>query len=186
MTNSNRFILFAATAALGAMLTTPASAAFITYPIAGTWEGKVTCNELTGGVKSKTVYVATLKISQLGLNFGVEVDYVGGGTAFYGGLETPDGKKPEQKGEAALLRCGSTDVLDASNGADIARLKVSTKPNKVKASMSGLEFFSAPSATPHFGTCKIKFKRTSDVDPGGLTQCGQPGLHTPPAQGGAL
>jgi hypothetical protein len=180
VTNLHRSFLFAATTALSTVLAAPAFAAFITYNIAGTWEGKLTCNELVNGVKTKTVRTPTMKISQAGLNFGVELDFGGGNTVFYGGLTNPDKKKPENKGEAALIRCGSTDVLDQFNGVEMVRIKASTKPGKVKASISGQAIFSAANVAPDHGTCKWKWKRTDDVDPGLLTQCALPALHTPP------
>jgi hypothetical protein len=179
VTNSTRFFLLAATAALGAMITTPASAAFISYNIAGTWQGKLTCNELVNGVKTKTVRTPTMRISQAGQNFGVELDFGGGNVVSYSGLTNPDAKKPDQKGEAALLRCGSTDTLGELTGAEIVRIKASTKPNKVKASISGQSVFSLASAVPDHGTCKWAWKRTDPVDPGILTQCAA-GLHTAP------
>lgn len=161
----------------------PASAAFITYDLTGTWTGTLKCNELTGGVKEKAVSNPTMRISQVGLNFRVEFSFPGGNTQTYAGLANPNAKKPEQKGDAILIRCGTNNVLgNVGHTNTMARMSVSTKPNKVKASFKGFSIFSDPSdPEPHHGTCKWKFTRTDTIDPQLATSCPLP-LQT----GGAL
>lgn len=153
----------------------PASAAFITYDLTGTWAGTLKCNELVGGVKEKAVSSPTMRISQVGLNFLVELSFSNGNTQTYGGLTNPNQKKPEQKGDAILIRCGTNNVLgEVGHTNTMARMSASTKPNKVKATFKGFSIFSDPSdPEPHHGTCKWKFTRTDTVDPQLQTTCPQ-------------
>lgn len=161
----------------------PVSAAFITYNLTGTWTGSLKCNELVGGVKQKSTATPAMKISQLGVNFLVQLDFGSGNIQTYGGLTNPDAKKPEQKGEAILIRCGTNNVLGTDLTDTMARMTASTKPGKVKASFKGFSIFSDPSdPDPHHGTCKWKFKRTDPDDPNLATSCVQSGLHAGGAQ----
>jgi hypothetical protein len=158
-------------AVLGAiLLPSAASAAFITYDLTGTWTGTLKCNALIQGAKGKLVETPTMKISQIGLDIGVQLDF-GVTSIFYGGLANPDGKKPEQKGEAALLRCGTSTVLDINFSDEIARMSASTKPNKVKATFKGVSILSDVSNPPAHATCKWKWTRTDTADPNVPTQC---------------
>ncbi len=147
----------------------PAAAAFITYDLSGNWTGTITCSELVGGVKQKTVTTSTMKITQAGVNFGVQIG-TGLDTRLYAGLANADAKKPEKKGEATLALCGTDNVLGVSTD-ELVHVTVSNA-DKIKASLKGLSYFSAPTAPgPHLGTCKWKWKRI-DRDPGTLaTDC---------------
>ena len=155
--------------ALGAFLASasPARAALITYDLTGDWTGKITCNVFAGGVKQKIVLTPTMHVSQIGQNIGVEIE-LGLGSKRYAGLANPDAKKPEQKGETALILCGTDNVLGATSPDEIGRMSVSAKPGKVKASLKGLSFYSD---VDDHGTCKWSMKRISTTDPGVTTDC---------------
>ena len=167
-TNPRRLAWLAACVAFGTAAG-PASAAFITYDLSGNWTGTITCSELVDGVKTKTVTTSTMKITQAGVNFGIQIG-TGLDTRIYVGLANPDAKKPLAKGDATLVLCGTDNALGTSKD-ELVRVQVS-KVDKVKASMKGLSYFSAPpNPTPHLGTCKWKWKRV-DQDPGTLgTKC---------------
>ncbi len=175
-------IFLLATLTLTATLALPrtASSAFITYDLTGTWRGSIKCSALIAGAKQKSVLTPTMRISQIGLNIGVQLDF-GTSTSAYGGLANPDAKKPEQKGEAALVLCGTDNVLGVDLFDEIARMAVAAKPGKVKASFKGVSIFSGPS-TPQVthGTCKWKWTRTDTAEPGLKTQCGEPMAQLPP------
>lgn len=181
MTPHIRIVLLAAASVMTVALATPVSAAFIAYDLTGTWSGSLKCKALVGGVKQKTVATPVMKISQLGLGIGVQLDF-GTGTTLYNGLANPATKKPEQKGEAALILCGTDDLLGVDFRDEIGRMTVSTKPGKVKASLKGQSFFSNPSdPLSHHGTCKWKWTRIDAVDPGVLVDCARTTLRLPPA-----
>jgi hypothetical protein len=170
-----------ATALLVLVSAPPARSAFITYDLTGEWTGTIKCKELVGGVKQKSTAAPTMTVSQLGVNFLVQLDFGGGNTQTYGGLANPDAKKPELKGEAILIRCGTNDVLGTSLTDTMARIAVavSKKPEVAKASFKGFSFFSDPSAPdPHHGTCKWKFTRQNKNDPGLQTSCAISGVRT--------
>jgi hypothetical protein len=123
-------------------------------------------------VKQKSVLTPTMRITQVGLNFGVLLDFGGGQPQTYGGLANPDTKKPVQKGEAALIRCGTDKVLGVDVADELGRMAVSTKPNKVKASFKGVSIFAgATNPAPQHGTCKWKFTRTDTFQANVPTEC---------------
>lgn len=167
-----------AAALLSALIAaSPASAAFINYDLTGTWTGTTKCNDFATGVKQKSAFAPEMKISQLGVNIGVQLTLPTGPTLFYGGLINADVKKPEQKGEAILIRCGTDTVLNTGLGDEMVRMAASTKPGKVKASFKGFSFYSTGTdINPLHGTCKWKFTRIDNVDPGLVTSCAQNGL----------
>ena len=141
----------------------PASAAFITYDLSGNWTGTVTCSELVDGVKQKTVTTTTMKITQAGVNFGVQLG-TGLDTRLYAGLANADAKKPTAKGEAYLALCGTDNQLGVGRD-ELVRIS-DAKADKVKATIKGFSHFSGPLGPgAHFGTCKWKWKRV-DQNPG--------------------
>lgn len=158
-----------ALATLGALAGPPAlaPAAFLTYDLNGTWAGKITCNAFVAGAKEKIVLTPTMRISQIGQSMGVELSF-GLGSRLYAGLANPDAKKPEQKGETALILCGTDNQLGVTTPDEIGRMSVSAKPGKVKAALKGLSFYS--DAADH-GTCKWSWKRIDTTDAGLPTEC---------------
>lgn len=167
-----------AAALLSALIAaSPASAAFINYDVTGTWTGTVKCKDFASGVKQKSAFAPEMKISQLGVNIGVRLTLPSGPTLFYGGLINADAKKPEQKGEAILIRCGTDNELESGLGDEMVRMAASTKPGKVKASFKGFAFYSVgTNINPLHGTCKWKFTRTDTIDPNFATSCPAAGL----------
>ena len=160
--------------ALGGAVPFPASAAFITYNIAGTWTGSIKCTSLQGGVKVKSVQKPTMKVSQLGLNVGLEIQN-GNVTTRYAGLLNPDKKKPEQKGEFAVVACGTNSTAADLTADELGRMQASTKPGKVKATIKGITYYSAAgNAPPEAGSCKWSWKRTDNLDPQLQTDCTTP------------
>lgn len=168
------------TLALGALLVSaaPAAAALLDYDLTGDWTGKITCSAYVGGVKQKIVLTPTMHVSQVGQNIGVSLE-IGLGGKRYAGLANPDAKKPEQKGETALILCGTDNVLGATSPDEIGRMSVAAKPGKVKATLKGLSFYS--DVADH-GTCKWSMKRISTTDPGVDTACSTGMLQTGAAQ----
>jgi hypothetical protein len=172
-----------AAALLVATSAPPASAALISPEVVGSWTGKLQCNEYNGGVKEKATATPTMRISQVGANFLLELDFGNGNTQNYGGLLNPDVKKPEKKADAILIRCGTNNQIGDHPNA-MGRMTISGKPGKVKASFKGFSIFSDETApSPDHGTCKWKFTRIDTVDPNlPDTTCPLPGLQG----GGAL
>jgi hypothetical protein len=107
-----------------------------------------------------------MRISQVGLNFLIQFDFGGGNTQTYAGVLNPDAKKPEKKADAILIRCGTDNQIGDHPNA-MARMSISGKPGKVKASLKGFSIFSdETNPSPDHGTCKWKFTRIDTVDPG--------------------
>lgn len=142
------------------------------FTVAGSWIGSITCKALNGGLKETTKVAPLMTVSQLGTEVGVRLDFGSGVIQHYTGLANPDGKKPETKGELALIRCGTDDILDGDESFDeIGRFTVATKaPPAVKASLKGTTFTARPESV---GTCKWKWTRTDVADPGVSTSCVQ-------------
>ena len=156
-------------------------AAFISYDLTGSWIGTIKCAEFLDGAKQKTVSAPALTISQSGLNMGLAFDFGGGNVQHFAGLANPDAKKPEQKGEFAVVFCGTNSVIADAVPDKLGRMAASTKPNKVKATIKGTTIFSdPPGLVAHHGTCKWKFTRTDLTNPNLFTDCS-----TVTARGGA-
>ncbi|MCC6766366.1 MAG: hypothetical protein IT293_17030 [Deltaproteobacteria bacterium] len=163
---SSRIIVFATLGVLAGS-PAPARAAFLAYDLNGTWAGKITCKAFVAGVQEKVVLTPTMRISQFGQSMGVELDF-GLGSRLYAGLANPDAKKPERKGETALIRCGTDNQLGITTPDEIGRMSASAKPGKVKASLKGLSFYSDGGT---HGTCKWSWKRIDTNDAGLPTEC---------------
>lgn len=138
--------------------------------VTGSWTGTISCKSLSGGLKETTKVAPAMTVSQIGTEVGVRLDFGGGVVAHYTGLANPDGKKPETKGEVALIRCGTDDVLGSEESFDeIGRFAVVTKaPPTVKASLKGTTVAARPESV---GTCTWKWTRTGVADPGVSTSC---------------
>ena len=174
--------LLAAAGVLGLAMALPshAPAAFITYNIAGTWTGSIKCSGVRGGVKVKSKrQKITMTISQLDLNVGIAVQN-GNATTRYAGLLNPDKKKPEQKGEFAVVACGTNSTAADLTADELGRMQASTKPGKVKATIKGITYYSAAgNAPPEAGSCKWSWKRTDNLDPQLQTDCTTPIMALP-------
>jgi hypothetical protein len=152
-------------AALCAVVPRAVDAAFITYDLTGTWTGTITCAEFVDGAKEKTVSTPSMQVSQVGLNIGLTLDFGGGNVDQYAGLANPDAKKPDEKGEFAVVFCGTNSEIADAVPDKLGRMVASTKPNKVKATIKGTTIFSdPPGLVAHHGTCKWKFTRTDSTN----------------------
>jgi hypothetical protein len=138
------------------------------YDLTGTWQGTIKCKARDTGAKiSFTLEPTSLVISQSGLGIAMRVSYAGGGFDDYVAVANPDAKKPLEKGELALVVCGTNDqVGDEPDFDEIGRMKVKAKPPKVKATFGGTSLYSDPGLfDPEVGTCKWKFTRVDTTDP---------------------
>lgn len=172
----SRIPLLAAAALVMSAVPRAADAAFITYNLTGTWSGTIKCSEFLDGAKQKTVSTPAMTVSQVGLDIGIRLDFGGGNVHSYTGLANPNAKKPEQKGEFAVVFCGTNSEIADAVPDKLGRMVASTKPNKVKATIKGTTIFSDPPGfVAHHGTCKWKFTRTDTVDLGFAATC-QTGL----------
>jgi len=115
-----------------------------------------------------------MRIAQGGLEVGLVLDYGGGDTEQYSGVANPDAKKPFDKGELAIVFCGTNDrVGDPPTFDEIGRITVKAKQGQVKASFKGTSIFSDPGTglDTEAGTCKWSYKRTSNDPPMLPTSC---------------
>ena len=168
---------------IAAAMPNPIDAAFISYDLTGVWSGTIKCAEFVDGAKQKTVSTPAMQVSQSGLNIGLTLDFGGGNLHRYAGLANPDFKKPEQKGEFAVVFCGTNSEIADAVPDKLGRMVASTKPNKVKATIKGTTIFSdPPGLVAHHGTCKWKFTRTDTVDFNLQTTCAITALQAGGAQ----
>jgi hypothetical protein len=143
------------------------------FDLTGTWEGHSTCTSLFEGEKQKFSDAPTIQITQVGDAIGMRADYGGGDVDLYTGVAHPDPKKSAEKGEMALVACG-TDSIAGNPGTfdEVGRFAVTTKVDKVKAAVKGLSFFSDPGvASPEAGTCKWRLTRVDTIDAAVPTTC---------------
>lgn len=142
------------------------------FDLTGTWAGSITCKALNAGVKEKVTTNPVMTVTQVDTQVGVRLDFGGGSVVHYTGLANPDGKKPETKGEAALIRCGTDDLPDSDLSPDeMGRFTAATKaPPVVKATLKGTTVLTE---LERIGTCTWKWTRTAVADPGLSTECAQ-------------
>ncbi len=138
------------------------------FDVTGEWEGKLTCKRFSGE-KSTFSAEPVVSVSQNGNAIGMRVDFGGGSVQQYTGLANPDGKKPDTKGEFALIRCGTDSVAGGTPTDEVGRFTAATKTAPaIKATFKGTSVFSEAT---RLGTCKWKGTRTSLTDPGVATSC---------------
>jgi hypothetical protein len=154
--------------------------AAVAFDLTGTWSGTTSCTSLFEGEKFKFKDAPTLQVTQVGDAIGVRADFGGGDVDFYTGHAYPDAKKPLEKGEIALVACGTDSIAGNQPAFDeVGRFTVSTKTGKIKATIKGLSFFSDPlpagsPESPEAGTCKWSLTRTALGNAGIGTACGVP------------
>ncbi len=143
------------------------------FDLTGTWTGTAKCTSLFQGVKFKFTDAPAVQITQVGREIGLRADYGGGNVNFYAGRAYDDAKKPDEKGEVALVACGTDSVAGNAPAFDeLGRFVAKAKPGKVKATLKGVTFFSDPGiAEPEAGTCKWTLTRVDTTGPGGETVC---------------
>jgi hypothetical protein len=142
------------------------------FDLTGTWTGVRTCKDLDIGTKEKFKDLFTAEITQTGNAIGILMDFGGGPNTPYAGLANFLFAKPD-KGEFAMIHCGTDDVVGNANTYDaIGRMQATTKPGKVKATIKGTTIFSDPgAASPFLGTCTWKFTRTTPTSTVATTAC---------------
>ncbi len=140
------------------------------FDLTGAWSGVRKCKDLDVGVKDKFTDPFTAQITQSGNAIGILMDFGGGPNTPYAGLANFLPAKPD-KGELAMIHCGTDDVVGDANTYDsIGRMQVTTKPGKVKATIKGTTIFSDPDAvSPLVGTCTWKLTRTANPGPTTVT-----------------
>ena len=178
MNTRTRLTIVAAGAALACLTTfSTAHAGAQFFDLTGTWQGNIKCKSFFDGSKTSFPLTPTLKISQSGLKIGILADYPPGDIDdSYVGYANPDAKKPFEKGEFALIYCGTDDVLGNDPTFDeIGRMAAKTKAPKVKATFKGTSLYSDPGVTDaEAGTCKWTWTRIDDADPGIPLDCPPP------------
>lgn len=127
------------------------------YDLTGHWEGKWSCIGTTNGVKTKTARAtSTLIVTSLtGDKLAAYLDLQRG----FLGIAIPDAAKPE-KGEAALVACGTDEDPSNAGQTEVGRWKVATKG--AKGVLSGTSVRS--NGAGDVQTCKYKYKRVDTVD----------------------
>jgi hypothetical protein len=161
---------------LAAVLVIAGAEVAAAFDVTGTWTGTTKCTSLFAGTKFKFTDAPTVQVTQSGDLLGVRIDFGGGNVNFYAGRAYPDAKKPDAKGEVALVACGTDSVAGNAPAFDeLARLAAATKDGKVKATLKGVSFFSDPgTASPEAGSCKWKLTRVDEVDAAIPTSCPTP------------
>lgn len=164
MTPGRRSILVAVVlAATVGLAAGHAHAGAILLDLSGTWAGVIKCKSLRGGVKDKFTLTPTMRIAQTGNALGIILDY-GTGTDAYVATLVPDAKKPDAKGELALVYCKTNDLVgDEPDFDELGRMSLKAKPLEIKATFKGTSIFSDPGVftDTEAGTCKWSFKRTA-------------------------
>lgn len=166
-----------AVAALVAALVLPGAAragGIPTLDLGGAWTGTIKCKGTFGGAKDPFSLDPTIRITQIGTELGMLLDYNDPFPELYVALASNDPKKPDKKGEFMLDYCKTDDVVGSnvpSEFDELGRMTFSGKPGQVKATFKGTTVFFDHDFQPS-GTyiCKWKYTRT-DVSPQG-TQVG--------------
>lgn len=161
-----RLLTSIAALVLACRVTSPGLAASVSYDLTGTWAGTIKCQSSVAGTTTKVTLTPTMQLTQVGRGVGMQFT-VGNDVRSYVGLTDPDAKKAEQKGELAAALCGTDNVLGQGRD-EIARMAVSAKAGKVKATIKGLTVFSNPGEA---GFCSWKWTRTDTANANVPTAC---------------
>ena len=146
-------------------LASPAAA----FDITGTWTGTRKCKFFAQGEKLKTDREGTVEITQQGNAVGFNSTI--GSTHLYSGLANFGSEKPD-KGELSVAHC--QNHVDTPPFQAVGRFVVKTKPDKVKATISGVSITADEDAfNPTHGTCKWKLTRISTTNPNVDVFCGE-------------
>lgn len=130
------------------------------FDLTGHWIGKWSCKDFDGVKFNEGANPSLMAITEAGGTMNVSIDNVG-----YNGTAIADAKKPDEKGEAVLISCATSNVL-TTDFAEIVRATVKTKIGSFKATFKAVSVFA--DNTPEVGTCKFSFKRVDTLDPGVL------------------
>lgn len=145
----------------------------LAFDLTGTWAGTAKCTSLFEGEKFKFTDEPAIQVTQVDRAIGLRVDYGGGNVNFYVGRAYDDAKKPQDKGEVAMVACGTDSVAGNDPAFDeLGRFAAKTKPGKVKASLKGVTFFSDPGIpSPEAGTCTWSLTRLDTSNAAIETSC---------------
>lgn len=138
-----------------ALLAVPAGAQLVP-DLTGTWEGRWSCKIFNGAKHTEGNKQSVFQITQMGTAFGADLD---SGGYHWNGAVIADAKNTANKGEAVLIQCGTDNLPLIGSEAEIIRATVKTKPNSVKATLTGLSIFE--NGSDAFGTCRYSYKRTT-------------------------
>lgn len=152
----------------------------------GAWTGTIKCKGNFGGAKDTLFLDPTLRITQIGTQLGILLDYGDAFPELYVGLASPDAKKPEKKGALMVDYCKTDDVVGSNVDLEfdeLGRLTFSGKPGQVKATLKGTTLFFYNDFQPSGGgLCKWKYTRTDVAPQGTQVGCTQNMLRLPPSQ----
>ena len=152
--------------AIGALALLCAAPGAAIDSVSGTWEGKLTCREVAGGVASKTKQDVTVRIGEDMGNVGVDVH--SGMTPIataIGGFLAEDGAK-QNKAKLVGIECGLS--WNQQSGGAI-QADVTIPPGSTKGTLKGTLTL-MDSATTRAAQCTFSAKRTSTVV-GQLSPC---------------
>ena len=140
-----------------------AAAPAVAFDLTGHWEGSWTCSGFDAGHKTKdSNREATIAITDFGNGvLAVRLDNDPWlGIAVYDANDT-------DRGEIALMHCGSDANLESGGYTEMARFRVSTSGER--GSLSGISLYSASSL--HVATCQYRLTRVDTVNPGLAYSC---------------
>jgi hypothetical protein len=148
---------------VAAFYTPPALAAL---DLTGTWQGTITCKDVTSGAATKPGGTITMSVTQGGLgtvsdDFAAYVEWGGGSQArrFLGQVQELTAK-PGQ-GATTLIACGTTAGSSIYGETLSANVKVSSS----SATFKGVSAYEEAGVPTVGGTCKYSLKRISTADP---------------------
>lgn len=141
------------------------------FDLTGNWTGRWTCQGFDGARFVDANLTSTMAITQTGDTLYVSID---NGGFRYNGAAVSDTVRPAQKGEVALVACG-TDVFPmAGSEAEMMRAKIALKPTGAVGVFKGASIFEGPATAtptpPYVGSCKYVYKRIDQVNPN-ITPC---------------
>ena len=139
-----------------------AAAPAVAFDLTGHWEGSWSCSGFDFGVKTKDGRETTLAITDFGNGvLAVRLDNDPWlGIAIYDARDT-------DRGEIALVHCGSDANLETGGYTEMARFRVSTSGDR--GSLSGISLYS--SSGHHVATCQYRLTRVDTVNPGLAYSC---------------
>ena len=134
------------------------------FDLGGAWTGTIKCKGNFGGAKDTLFLDPTIRITQLGNQLGVLLDYGDPTPELYVGVTSPDPNKPDKKGQFGVEYCGTDDVVGSNvefEFDELGRMTFSGKPGQVKATFKGTTVFFYNDFQPSGGAiCKWKYTRT--------------------------
>ena len=139
------------------------SPALAALDMTGTWEGTVSCKDVTSGAVAKSKGGVTMTVTQVGNAVRAVVAPAGGPSRTYQGHVQELVEKPGQ-GAGTLLTCGAQ--AGSSTFAEILTAAVKAKPtDPIKATLKASSGYENAGNVQVGGVCKYSLKRTALADP---------------------